>query len=146
MKCDSWSYFIINIQKFFFFWIGMSVLTVQCSPRGDFLSGQAACFWNNDLDKNPNNSTFDSLTAKSLSLLKRHSTLQLSVSLKQRYRSNWWQFCAAQACQTNWKYDTLSERLLLVLVSVRCCSIPWHWVIHLWFYCCCMFGELSYAC
>lgn len=28
-------------------WIGLSVLTVEGSTRGNFLSGQAACFWNN---------------------------------------------------------------------------------------------------
>lgn len=63
-----------------FFWIGPSVLTVQGTTRGNFLSGLAACFWNNDLDKNSNNNAFDSLTAKSLSLVWGHSTLQLSLS------------------------------------------------------------------
>lgn len=39
----------------FFFFLNR-LLCADCSgaqPEGIFLSGQAACFWNNDLDKNP---------------------------------------------------------------------------------------------
>lgn len=106
-----------------FFWIGLSALTVLGTTRGNLLSGRAACFWNNDLDKNPTTTFFDSLTAKTLSLDRGHPTLQLSVSLKQRYRGNCWQFLAAQECQGKWKYDTPCETLLL---SLHYCSVPGH--------------------
>lgn len=50
--------FLIAIQQsffffFFFLWIGLCAVTVLGTTRGTLLSGRAACFWNNDLDKNP---------------------------------------------------------------------------------------------
>lgn len=55
-----------------FLWIGLCAATVLGTTRGTVLSGRAACFWNNELDKKPNNSVFDSLTAKTLPLDRGH--------------------------------------------------------------------------
>lgn len=55
-----------------FLWIGLCAATVLGTTRGTLLSGRAACFWNNELDKKPNNSVFDSLTAKTLPLDRGH--------------------------------------------------------------------------
>lgn len=120
-KCDTILFPQSHSAKFF--WIGLSALTVLGTTRGNLLSGRAACFWNNDFDKSPTTTFFDSLTAKTLSLDRGHPTLQLSVSLKQRYRGNCWQFLAAQECQGKWKYDTPCETLLL---SLHYCSVPGH--------------------
>lgn len=55
-----------------FLWIGLCAATVLGTTRGTLLSGRAACFWNNDLDKNPTTAFFDSLTAKTLPLDRGH--------------------------------------------------------------------------
>lgn len=66
----------------------LSAPTVRGTTRGNLLSGEAACFWNIDLDKTQTTTYSGSLTAQTLSLDRGHSTLQLSVSLKQRCGGN----------------------------------------------------------